>query len=684
MHAEFKIGSRDSQLAQRQVAEVLSIFAGIVPGMGFDPVWFSSPGDRDQQSDLQAAPLDFFTRDLDDALRDGVVDCALHSAKDFPYPAPAGLDWFWLPSAYDQRDVLVGSQQPSVVGVSSARRRAYAQKRFPDAQLLPLRGTIERRLAQLDAGAFDAVLMAGVALQRLGLADRVAQWISLDDLPTPDGQGSLLFAFRSGDTRFERLRSLFVRPVNLASAGTGADTCSMAAVTALRRAEVCLYDALLDHRLLEHVPAGALKIYVGKRSGRHSHSQDDICELLVRYARMGRRVVRLKGGDAGIYGRLAEEVEALDTLALPYRVLPGVSSVSSATTGTGLLLTRRGVTDRIHILSGHSAAAHHPQGDGSQTEVIFMGTRCLADIVAERVAEGYDVATPIALVWAAGLPEEKVLCGTLADIVETMRGVDAGDAPGLILIGRAIASQYLYRQHGALRGMRVWVTCSADVQDKACAIVRDFGGIPVSLPIITLVPEKVDFAWDDYDWLILTSPAAVRCLLAGEHDVRRLPRILCCGPGTAAVLQAVQLSPDAQPEGSFSTEGVLAMAKAVIEKGARILRVRSDRAGPELAARLSEAGFVVDDVVISRNVSLPVAMPAFDGILFASASAVDAFVAQFGVNALQGKLLGVMGTKEVGPLSDAGVQGIRVPARFTLFDSVATMAGAFVEKEIRV
>jgi uroporphyrinogen III methyltransferase / synthase len=681
MGVVIKMGSRESKLARVQVTEARALLQSLVPALAFEPVWFSSPGDRDQETDLQEAPADFFTRDLDTAVLDGSIDCALHSAKDFPDPVPDGIDWFWLPCGHDTRDVLVGSANPRVVGVSSDRRRAYVRKAFPEATLKPLRGTIGRRLEQWERGDYDAVIMAGVALQRLGLEACITRWIPLEELATPAGQGSLLVAFRVGDRRLQRLRALFVRPVVLASAGTSVETCSMAAVESLRRAEVCLYDALLDPRLLHYLPTRAEKVYVGKRSGKHSYSQQDICAQLTSLARMGRRVVRLKGGDAGIYGRLAEEVDALDVLALPFRVLPGVSSVVSATTATGLLLTRRGIADRIHILSGHSESAHHPKSDGSQTEVIFMGTRCLDAIVSERLACGYALSTPVAVVWSAGLPGEKIVCGRLADIVVAVRGVEAGDAPGLILIGAAVAEQYRYRQHGALGGMRVWLTCSEDVQARACEAVRDYGGIPLSLPLVRLVAEDAAVAWHAYDWLVVTSPAAVRCLLARELDVRRLPKILCCGPGTAAALRLAHLYPDAQPDGVFSTEGVLEEARRVMAKGAKVLRVRSDRAGTGLADALRSNGFVVDDVVISRNQTVQVTKPEFDAILFASASAVDAFLAQFGAAALHDRLVGVMGHKEIGAMQKAGLQAPRLPAGFTLPGAVATMAGQMVEED---
>lgn len=681
MRTVIRIGSRDSRLGQVQVAEALALFQSLLPSIAFDKVWFSSPGDRDQDVNLETAPVDFFTRDLDDALRAEGIDCALHSAKDYPYPASDDIDFFWLPCGHDQRDVYIGSENPKTVGVSSERRREYVQRTFPDAVASPLRGTIDRRLAQLDAGIFDGMVIAGVALQRLGLLDRIRYWIPTHELVTPEGQGHLLLSFRKGDIRMQRLRTLLVTPVVLASAGTSADTCTVETMHALRRCDVCFYDALLDARLLSYLPGHAKKVYVGKRCGNHSRSQQDICALLTQYARMGKRVVRLKGGDAGMYGRLAEEVDAVSQLDLPYRVFPGVSSLFSATTGTGLLLTRRNVADRIHVLSGHSEASHKPDGD-AKTEAIFMGTRCLDEIVSERLQVGYASSTPIAVVWNAGLPDEKVVCGTLENIRVAVSRVEVDGAPGLILLGAAMDGRNRYHAHGALRGMRVWVTSSVDVQKRACDAVWDHGGKPVSRPLIRLVTEKVDVDWSSYDWVVVTSPSAVRALLEQDMDLRQLPKILSCGPGTSAALLRFGIRPDAQPMGAYSTEGVLNEAARMIEREARILRVRSDRAGGGLTEMLHSIGHKADDLVICRNEARSVVLPEFDAVLFASASAVDSFLDQFDASVLQDKLVGIMGYKEIERLTAVGVCGLRVPARFTFSGAVATMAGTVVEKEI--
>ena len=170
-------GTRDSALSRLQTEDALRRLSAET-GLAFTLVPFSSPGDRDQATDLRASPGDFFTRDLDEALLGGRIDCALHSAKDLPPEGlPEGLDWFWLPWREDPRDCLVlrdGVSEPRRVGVSSARRDAWCARRFPGAGRLTLRGAIPERLAKLDRGDFDAIVVAAAALHRLGLQVRIA------------------------------------------------------------------------------------------------------------------------------------------------------------------------------------------------------------------------------------------------------------------------------------------------------------------------------------------------------------------------------------------------------------------------------------------------------------------------------------------------------------------------------
>jgi len=317
----------------------------------------SSPGDRDRTLDLSESPPDFFTRDLDDQLLAGGIDCAVHSAKDVPDPLRQGLDGCWLPWREDPRDALVRPAgwgldtlpRDARIGVSSGRRSAYCRARFPQARLAPVRGDIPDRLLQLDRGDYDLLVLAGAALNRLGMRARVTEWIPVEELPPPDGQGFLALTFRAGDPRFLALRALFVKSVTFAAAGTGsAGACTLDAVRALRRADVCLYDARIGRDLLDLLPATARRIAVGKRCGEHSLPQETITGEIIRYARRGLRVVRLKGGDPGIFGRLAEETAALDAFV----GLWGAGALAGKTVAaiglpTVAALARHGVGDVI-------------------------------------------------------------------------------------------------------------------------------------------------------------------------------------------------------------------------------------------------------------------------------------------------------------------------------------------------
>jgi len=662
----------------------------------------SSPGDRDRQTDLRETAGDFFTKDLDQAVLCGDVDCAVHSAKDVPSPLPEGLDWCWLPWREDPRDALVlrpGAKREELppsprIGVSSERREAWCRSTFADGKLCSIRGNIEDRLDQLDRGDYDAIVMAAAALTRLGIEDRITEWIPLQNLTVPEGQGVLALTFRDDDVRFARLRSLFVNPVTFVGAGVGAaDLCTIAGVEALAHCDVCLHDSLMDPALLSHLPAHAVCLDVGKRSGAHTVLQEETTEMLLEYARRGCRVVRLKGGDPCIFGRLAEEVEALDSLHMPYRVIPGISSLSVMGASTGILLTRRGVSNGFAVMSG--------RGKGGTTSsvriddrrhlplVLFMSLSVLPDLLSQLREDGVANDVPAAVVLSAGSPSEDVLRGTVATIADTLSGVVAGADPmpaGLVIVGE-VARFGFSDSWAALQGQRVLLTCSETLQPEARRRVVDAGGRPVSLPLIRLSPEVKASEWvakcADFDWLVVTSPSAVRCLLGAlrgsRTDIRRCPRILACGPGTLRELRTAGIEPHAVPDSAFGADGLCSVAAGCIQAGDRVLRVRSDVAGPGLAESLRAHGAIVDDVCIYRNEPVRCEqLPRFDIAFFASSSAVRAFVAAWGVDALAGKTVLAIGKPTANALHDVDVRDVYVSPEATVEDAIAYIAAVCV------
>lgn len=697
----FKVGTRASKLALIQARQAMENLGSRLPFMRYEIIPFSSPGDRDRVSDLRVSDGDFFTRDLDDAVLEGRIDLAIHSAKDVPEPVRDGLDWFWLPWRAEARDVLVLRENMSVAmlpsrpvaGISSERREAYVRQRFPRAERRPVRGSIEQRLRQLDDGRYDMLLMAAAALERLGWLHRVTEWIPATVLPPPEGQGVLAITYRAGESRLDRLRSMFVKTVRFVGAGAGdAGNLTLAGRRALERAEVCLYDALMDPRLLDFLPLFARRVAVGKRCGRHPLDQQRITAAILDEARRGRRVVRLKGGDAGLFGRLAEELEALDRCHLAYKVLPGVSSLNAATTGTGLLLTRRGVSRGFCVLTPRGAGGRvEPFDAGTRAAlpvVFFMALRMATEVKQGLLAEGWSPETPAAVVLDAGSGKERVIRTPLADMPAAAAGA-APSAAGLLIVGE-ICRYGAPSPAGALQGARVLLTCSEELLERAADAVTDAGGDPLRMPMVRLKAreETRDVLRDirRYDWLILTSPSAARCLFAclddAGCDLRRLPRIMTCGPGTAGVLRAARIIPDLTPRTVFGTEGLLQAARAVLKPGQRVLRLRSQKAGPDLADGLAEIGARVTDCVLYVNEPLTYdECPSCDAVFFASSSAVEYFVSQGFPDRIHGAVVVAIGAPTARELERNGLRATVIAEPATVEGAMDALAQHWVAKD---
>lgn len=698
----FKAGTRSSRLARVQTRDALDRLQACFPGCVFEDLAFSSPGDRDRSTDLRETPPDFFTRDLDDKVRSGELDCAVHSAKDVPDPIAEGLDWFWLPWVEDARDAVIlpaGKTMEDLppaprIGVSSDRRESFCRARFPGARLCGIRGNIEDRLQQLDRGDYDILIMAAAALSRLGLQHRITEWIPLEALPPPDGQGYLALTFRAGDERFARIRSLFVKAVRFAAGGVGsAGNCTLAVLESLQQCDVCLHDDLMGPDLMGHVPARVECIHVGKRAGRHSLPQNEITELIAKHARRGRRVVRLKGGDPGIFGRLAEEVDTLDALRIPYTVLPGVSSLVAATTMTGMLLTRRGVSRGFAVMTprtqGGGVGAVGAAARASQPMVFYMAVSVTGQIAQELMSEGMPAETPAAMVYGAGGDQAFVVRATVATIGEQVAKIQT-EMPGTLIIGEAARYGY-HPEWGALEGRRILLTASQALQDKAAALVTDFGGVPVCRPLIRLVTTQAGIDHvrrvSSYDWVVLTSPSAVRCfaslLREAAADLRSLPKLVTCGGGTSQELRAIGLTADIEPASNFGADGLLQAIEPKVTPGLRVLRLRSEKAEPAVTDALRRRGATVDDCILYRNE--PVAYefkPEFDAVFFASASAVEVFEQLWGTAGLEAKVVAAIGNPTLAALKRRGVRVDLVGPEATVESCLAALAGMYAGKAL--
>ena len=220
--------------------------------------------------------------------------------------------------------------------------------------------------------------------------------------------------------------------VYLVGAGCGAaDLITLRGLSLLRRCQVLVYDDLIDEDLLDAAPAAAERIYMGKRNGRPSAAQAEICEVLKEHARAGRMVVRLKGGDPFVFGRGGEEALALQEAGIPFEVVPGITSAIAIPSEAGIPVTHRGLSRSFHIITAHTADA-----DGGLpgyfdqlaklpgTLVFLMGLSRLESIARGLMEAGMAASTPAAVVSGGNAPHRACVRGTLEDISARVRAAD--------------------------------------------------------------------------------------------------------------------------------------------------------------------------------------------------------------------------------------------------------------------
>ncbi len=232
--------------------------------------------------------------------------------------------------------------------------------------------------------------------------------------------------------------------VYLVGAGPGdPELLTVKAQRILRQADVTVYDRLVSPAILELLPTGAKRIYVGKAAGRHHMTQDEINSLLVNLARKGRQVVRLKGGDPFIFGRGSEEAKYLHEQGFSFEIVPGITSAAGCSAYAGIPLTHRGLSSGVRIVTGH-CQANRPLdlnwaslADPDTTLVVYMGLGHLAEISQKLMAAGLSATTPAAMIENGTQPKQRRCITTLADITQRAHELDFRP-PSLIVIGRVV------------------------------------------------------------------------------------------------------------------------------------------------------------------------------------------------------------------------------------------------------
>ena len=236
--------------------------------------------------------------------------------------------------------------------------------------------------------------------------------------------------------------------VSFVSSGPGdPELLTLRALKRLQGADVVLYDALAAGPILDLARDGATLISVGKRAGRPSARQDHVNALLIEHAEAGRHVVRLKSGDAGLFGRLEEEILALLPRGIPFEIVPGVPSALAAAAAAGIPLTRRLTSRRLQFVTGADVTGGLPENqnwpaltDPAATTVVFMGQRNFPSLAAELIRRGLPAETPSLLAEAVGHPHQRLLRSTVAELAVILEREGPSPHPALIFYGPLAAS----------------------------------------------------------------------------------------------------------------------------------------------------------------------------------------------------------------------------------------------------
>ena len=368
-----KIVTRSGSLVIKQVEELMML----LPNVTYEILKIQSHVDKHKEISLYAnTPTDFFTRKLDEAILSDEGDIAIHSAKNLPYPLPAGLDVIALTDSSDKTDCMISNnnrklnEPASQVKTKSLQEQLVVIAKKENLFLKNLFSPIDCRKK------YGKVYIAG---------------------------------FGPGDPELLTIK----------------------AQKALQQADIIFYDSLLDDTYLENFKGK--KIKAGKRKDLHMKEQDEINELLYRAAISGKKVVRIKGGDPMIFGRGGEEFCYLKQRLIDVEIIPGITSALAAAAIAGIPLTQRGISSSVSFCTGHpESSIHIPDTD---TIVFYLPASTLHIILNKLIAAGRPTNIPIALIENISLPGQRIITGRLYEI---LKGTNIFQSPLLVIAGNTV------------------------------------------------------------------------------------------------------------------------------------------------------------------------------------------------------------------------------------------------------
>lgn len=389
----------------------------------------------------------------------------------------------------------------------------------------------------------------------------------------------------------------------------------------IERADVIVYDFLASFSLLKYANKEAEIIYAGKQGGNHSMSQESINALITQKAREGHVVTRLKGGDPFIFGRGAEEAEALAENKISFEIVPGVTSAIAVPAYAGIPLTHRSFTSTVAFVTGHENPEKEKTGinwealvKGIGTIVFFMGVKNLPNIVDRLIGNGMSPDALIALVQWGTTPKQASVSGNLSNIVERVKAAGV-KPPAIIVVGDVVKLKdtLCWYEKKPLLGKRIVVTRAREQASDLVNLLSENGAECIELPTIKVEPPDDPAPLDraiknlsTYDWLVFTSVNGVSFffdrLFSSGRDMRSLGSLktAAIGPATEKKLLGYGIKSDIVPE-SYIAESIVDSFRNQEIKGKKILLPRASESRAILPEELSKMGAFVDEITAYRT-----------------------------------------------------------------------------------
>ena len=443
--------------------------------------------------------------------------------------------------------------------------------------------------------------------------------------------------------------------VYLVGAGPGDhELLTLKAKKLLEQADAVVYDRLVNPRILEHIAEGIAPVYVGKASSSHTLPQDKINMLLVKLAKQGKTVVRLKGGDPFVFGRGGEEALVLKKHKIPFEIVPGITSAIAVPCYAGIPVTQRGYTSSLGIFTGQEDPTKEDTdidwekiSTGIGTLVFLMGYENLEKISRTLIKYGRKPSTPCCLIRWGTFPKQRSLVGTLDNIFGKAIKENFGP-PAILVVGEVVSlkEKLDWFENKPLFAKKILVTVPSEEQARLNALLEGQGAECIEMPLIE-IKQLSDYSALDaairqiekFNWLIFTSQNGVRYfkkrLRSLKKDIRVLKgvKVACIGPKTKMAVQNLGIRIDVSPK-EFTQEGLVDSFKKINIKGKNILIARAEEARDVLPDSLKKMGANVSVLAaykaqLKKEKHQPGFLKDLDLVTFTSSSCVEGFLRNF-------------------------------------------------------